>query len=96
MLLNPTSVVIDLLGIIIGFVFAFIGFGVVKRITDEALKSFFRWMGAGVALATLSFVSDLVGEIFNIGFAEIFHHILMLLTLFIFVLASINLSQEVK
>ena len=96
MLTDPYLLIINALGILIGIIFVFVNIGVGKVLTDPALKDYFRWVNFGVIIFILSFVADFTESIMGQSIAEAVHHLLMILFIVIFVIASVNLLQEMK
>lgn len=96
MIIDPYLLVINVIGLMIGFVFIIVNVSASRLLTDPALKDYFRWITLAVILFIISFATDFLIFFIDSNIVQAIHHLLIILFLFIFVVASFNLLQEMK
>ena len=94
--LDPSSFLISALSVIIGFVFIYSSYKLVKNTENDILKSYFKWQVAGSVLFTGGFIGDLAKYVFGNSIAEPLHHIFLIIALVTFAVSGFILAQEFK
>jgi Rad3-related DNA helicase len=87
--------VIDIVGIVLGLIFLALSLRASRSLVGSAFKRYHYWMMVGATLVSLSFVANMIGEV--IGQEETLetvHHIIMLISIVIFIITDLQLPKE--
>ncbi|MBI4691920.1 MAG: hypothetical protein HY773_00530 [Candidatus Terrybacteria bacterium] len=89
------SFIINLLGIVSGFLFTVLIIKDRVSLSSKLPKSYFTWMTIGAIVFTLGFVFDLVGYLIGEDLNSI-HHLALIIAGMIFIFYNMTFLQEMK